>query len=167
MLEKVNSPADLKSLSVAELETLADDIRAVLIKKVNETGGHMGPNLGFLEATIALHTVFDSPKDKIVFDVSHQCYTHKILTGRKDAFGQLRQFGGISGFLKPSESIHDACITGHASSSISVAQGMAHARTLLGEDYSVVAVIGDGAVGGTATQNAHFGQNITHHRNPP
>ena len=83
MLEKVNSPADLKSLSVAELETLADDIRAVLIKKVNETGGHMGPNLGFLEATIALHTVFDSPKDKIVFDVSHQCYTHNILTGRK------------------------------------------------------------------------------------
>ena len=167
LLDKIDQPSDLKKLNAQQVEKLCAEIRHFMLENISKTGGHLASNLGTVELTVALHRVLETPKDKIVFDVGHQCYTHKILTGRKDAFGQLRQFGGISGFLKPSESIHDACITGHASSSISVAQGMAHARTLLGEDYSVVAVIGDGAVGGTATQNAHFGQNITHHRNPP
>ena len=148
MLEKVNSPADLKSLSVAELETLADDIRAVLIKKVNETGGHMGPNLGFLEATIALHTVFDSPKDKIVFDVSHQCYTHKILTGRKEYFLDPAKYDGISGFTNPHESEHDFFQVGHTSTGASLAYGLAKARDLKGENYNVIAVVGDGSLTG-------------------
>ena len=141
-------PSMLGSLTKEQLDELCGEIRQFLLDHVSQTGGHLASNLGAVELTIALHRCFDTSRDRLLFDVGHQCYTHKILTGRKDAFGQLRQFGGISGFLKPSESIHDACITGHASSSISVAQGMAHARTLLGEDYSVVAVIGDGALSG-------------------
>lgn len=148
MLEKVNSPADLKALSIADLQVLADDIRAVLIKKVNETGGHMGPNLGFLEATIALHTVFDSPRDKIVFDVSHQCYTHKILTGRKEYFLDPAKYEDISGFTNPHESEHDFFQVGHTSTGASLAYGLAKARDLKGEKYNVIAVVGDGSLTG-------------------
>lgn len=148
LLDRDDLPSMLGSLTKEQLDELCGEIRQFLLDHVSQTGGHLASNLGVVELTIALHRCFDTSRDRLLFDVGHQCYTHKILTGRKDAFGQLRQFGGISGFLKPSESIHDACITGHASSSISVAQGMAHARTLLGEDYSVVAVIGDGALSG-------------------
>lgn len=148
LLDRDDLPSMLGSLTKEQLDELSGEIRQFLLDHVSQTGGHLASNLGVVELTIALHRCFDTSRDRLLFDVGHQCYTHKILTGRKDAFGQLRQFGGISGFLKPSESIHDACITGHASSSISVAQGMAHARTLLGEDYSVVAVIGDGALSG-------------------
>lgn len=148
LLDRDDLPSMLGSLTKEQLDELCGEIRQFLLDHVSQTGGHLASNLGAVELTIALHRCFDTSRDRLLFDVGHQCYTHKILTGRKDAFGQLRQFGGISGFLKPSESIHDACITGHASSSISVAQGMAHARTLLGEDYSVVAVIGDGALSG-------------------
>lgn len=148
LLDRDDLPSMLGSLTKEQLDELCGEIRQFLLDHVSQTGGHLASNLGAVELTIALHRCFDTSRDRLLFDVGHQCYTHKILTGRKNAFGQLRQFGGISGFLKPSESIHDACITGHASSSISVAQGMAHARTLLGEDYSVVAVIGDGALSG-------------------
>lgn len=148
MLEKVNSPADLKSLNLDELNVLANDIRAVLIKKVNETGGHMGPNLCFLEATIALHYVFDSPRDKIVFDVSHQCYTHKILTGRKEYFLDPARYEDISGFTNPHESAHDQFQIGHTSTGVSLAYGLAKARDVKGEKYNVVAVVGDGSLTG-------------------
>ena len=148
MLEKVNSPADLKSLRLDELNVLADDIRAVLIKKVNETGGHMGPNLCFLEAAIALHYVFDSPRDKIVFDVSHQCYTHKILTGRKEYFLDPARYEDISGFTNPHESVHDQFQVGHTSTGVSLAYGLAKARDVKGEKHNVVAVVGDGSLTG-------------------
>ena len=148
MLEKVNSPADLKSLRLDELNVLADDIRAVLIKKVNETGGHMGPNLCFLEAAIALHYVFDSPRDKIVFDVSHQCYTHKILTGRKEYFLDPARYEDISGFTNPHESVHDQFQVGHTSTGVSLAYGLAKARDVKGEKHNVIAVVGDGSLTG-------------------
>lgn len=148
MLEKVNSPADLKSLRLDELNVLADDIRAVLIKKVNETGGHMGPNLCFLEAAIALHYVFDSPRDKIVFDVSHQCYTHKILTGRKEYFLDPARYEDISGFTNPHESLHDQFQVGHTSTGVSLAYGLAKARDVKGEKHNVIAVVGDGSLTG-------------------
>lgn len=148
LLDREDLPSILGSLSKDNLDELCVEIRQFLLDHVSRTGGHLASNLGVVELTVALHRCFDTSNDRLVFDVGHQCYTHKILTGRKDQFDQLRQFGGIAGFLKPAESPHDACITGHASASISVALGMAHARTLLHEDYSVVAVIGDGALTG-------------------
>lgn len=148
ILDKVNSPSDVKMLNKGELNTLADEIRKVLINKVEITGGHMGSNLGFIEPTIALHYVFSTPKDKIIYDVSHQCYTHKILTGRKDNFLDESKFDDISGYTNPNESIHDFFQIGHTSTSISLACGMAIARDLKKEDGNVIAVIGDGSLTG-------------------
>ncbi len=151
ILKTVNSPKDIKSLSERELGILSSEIRGFLIDNISKTGGHLASNLGAVELTLALHRVYDTEKDRLVFDVGHQSYVHKILTGRKGEFKTLRQFGGLSGYPKPDESIHDAAIAGHASTSVSVALGMARARTLAHEDYSVAAVIGDGALtGGTA-----------------
>jgi len=148
ILDKVNSPDDLKKLSIDEMNQLASEIRKFIIESVSKTGGHLGSNLGAVELSIALHYVFNSPKDKIVWDVSHQSYTHKILTGRKDRFLTLRQYKGISGFTKITESEHDAFGAGHACTSISAALGMAKARDYMKEDYDVIAVIGDGSLTG-------------------
>src|SRR4030042_4908813 len=146
LLDKIDSPADLKVLSLAALEELAAELRQVIINTVAVTGGHLASNLGVVELTIALHRVFDSPKDKIIWDVGHQSYVHKLLTGRKNRFNPLRQFGGLSGFTCRDESLHDPFGAGHASTSISAAMGMVVARDLSGEDFDVVAVIGDGAI---------------------
>lgn len=148
LLEKINSPEDLVGLTIEELEHLCAEIRTLLIEVTSKNGGHLAPNLGVVELTIALHKVFHTPKDKIVWDVGHQAYVHKILTGRKKAFATLRQYNGLSGFPKRQESPHDAFGTGHASTSISAALGMAVARDLKNEDYNVIAVIGDGALTG-------------------
>lgn len=147
-LDKINSPADVKKLSVPQLEQLAKEIRQLLISVISHTGGHLAPNLGVVELTLALHKVFNTPEDKIIFDVGHQAYIHKIITGRREQFPTLRQYGGLSGFPKRSESEHDAFGTGHSSTSISAALGMACARDLQGENYNVVAVIGDGSMTG-------------------
>lgn len=141
-------PNDLKNMSNGELELLAVAIREFLINSVAETGGHLASNLGIVEITLGLHKIFDSPRDKIIWDVGHQCYVHKLLTGRLRDFGTLRKTGGMSGFPKSSESCHDTYDTGHSSTSLSVAAGMAAARDIKGEDYSVIAVIGDGAMTG-------------------
>lgn len=148
ILEAINSPADVKALSLEQLKQLAEEIRQLLISVISKTGGHLAPNLGVVELTLALHRVFTTPKDKIVFDVGHQSYIHKIITGRREQFSTLRQYGGLSGFPKRSESEHDAFGTGHSSTSISAALGMAVARDLQGEDYNVIAVIGDGSMTG-------------------
>ena len=148
LLDKINSPADVKKLSDEQLKQLAAEIRQLLIKVISHTGGHLAPNLGVVELTLALHKVFNTPQDKLVFDVGHQAYIHKIITGRREQFPTLRQYGGLSGFPKRSESEHDAFGTGHSSTSISAALGMAVARDLLGEDYNVVAIIGDGSMTG-------------------
>ena len=148
VLDQVIEPSDLKKLKPCCLEKLATEIRSFLIEKISRTGGHIASNLGVVELTIALHTVFHTPEDKIVWDVGHQTYVHKILTGRKNDLINIRQIGGISGFPKISESAHDSFNTGHSSTSISAALGMARARDLLGQNYSVVAVIGDGALTG-------------------
>lgn len=148
VLEHIQGPEDLKDLKPCCVQTLADEIRTFLIEKISQTGGHIASNLGVVELTIALHTVFQSPKDKIVWDVGHQTYVHKILTGRMNELEKIRQMGGISGFPKITESIHDSFNTGHSSTSLSAALGIARARDLLGEDFKVVAVIGDGALTG-------------------
>ncbi|HDD35664.1 MAG TPA: 1-deoxy-D-xylulose-5-phosphate synthase [Candidatus Desulfofervidus auxilii] len=148
ILERINSPADLKNLNLKELETLAKEIRQKIIETVSKTGGHLAPSLGAVELALALHYVFDTPKDKIIWDVGHQSYAHKLITGRKDKFHTLRQFGGISGFPRREESPYDAFGTGHASTSISAALGMAIAQDLKGEKHRVIAVIGDGAMTG-------------------
>lgn len=148
VLDRVNSPGDLKKLDKKELYELASEIREYLIEVVSRCGGHLAPNLGVVELTIGIHLALESPKDKIIFDVGHQSYVHKILTGRKDEFKTLRQFGGISGFPRREESEHDVFNTGHASNSISVALGLAQARDLRGGDETIVAVIGDGALTG-------------------
>ena len=145
-LTKIQNPEFLKNMSVDEMEELAGEIRAFLIHSISRTGGHLASNLGVVELTIALHYVFDSPKDKIFFDVGHQCYTHKILTGRAGQFSTLRQYHGLSGFEKRRESEHDVWEAGHSSTSLSAALGMAVARDLNGDDYSIVPVIGDGAI---------------------
>jgi len=146
ILERVNSPQDLKALSFRELEKLAAEIRELVIKTVSQTGGHLAPNLGVVELTLALHRVFDAPEDKIIWDVGHQCYVHKIITGRRDRLKTLRQFEGLSGFPCRNESPYDAFGTGHSSTAISAALGMAVARDLSGRNFSVVAVVGDGAL---------------------
>ena len=148
ILERINSPADVKRLSGEETALLCEELRQFLVEQVSRTGGHLASNLGVVELTVAIHRVFDTARDRLVLDVGHQCYVHKALTGRRELFGTLRQFGGLSGFPKPYESEHDAFMAGHASDSVSVALGMARARTLLAKDYHVVAVIGDGALGG-------------------
>lgn len=148
VLDKINCPKCLKSCTMDELDVLSAEIREVLINKINSTGGHMGSNLGIIEATIALHYVFNSPVDKIVFDVSHQSYTHKILTGRKEYFIDPEKFNILSGYTTPSESIHDVFKVGHTSTSVSLACGLAKGRDLLGDNYNVVAVIGDGSLSG-------------------
>ncbi len=148
ILEKVNNPEDLRKLNIKEKEQLAKEIRQKVINTVSVTGGHLASNLGITELTIALHSVFNTPKDKIVWDVGHQTYVHKILTGRKDKMSTLRQLGGISGFPKIKESEYDSFDTGHSSTSISVALGMARARDIKKEDNNVIAVIGDGALTG-------------------
>lgn len=148
LLQKINSPADLKMLTLEEIKLLAGEIRQLIIDVVSKNGGHLAPNLGVVELTLALHKVFTTPKDKIIWDVGHQSYIHKILTGRKDIFPTLRQYKGMSGFPKRKESEHDAFGTGHSSTSISAALGMAVARDLKGEDNNVIAVIGDGSMTG-------------------
>ena len=148
ILENINSSADIKKLDREQLPQLCDELRKFEIENIAKTGGHLSPNLGTVELTVAIHRVYDTEKDRLVFDVGHQSYTHKIITGRRERFGTLRQYGGLSGFPKPSESNDDAFIAGHASNSVSVALGMARARTLTGGDYDIVSVIGDGALTG-------------------
>jgi len=148
LLKKVNFPSDIKKMSSEELKQLAEQLREFIIDSVSETGGHLAPSLGVVELTLALHKVFNAPEDKIVWDVGHQAYVHKIITGRKDKFHTLRQYNGISGFPKITESEYDTFGVGHSSTSISAALGMAAARDLLREKYKVVAVIGDGALTG-------------------
>lgn len=146
LLDRINEPKDIKKLNVKELEQLAGEIRRFLIEKLSVTGGHLAPNLGVVELTLALHYLLDSPRDKIIFDVGHQSYVHKILTGRKDKFDTLRQYKGLCGFVKRSESEHDVWEAGHSSTSLSAAMGMAMARDFKGESHKVVAVIGDAAI---------------------
>ena len=148
LLERISEPKDLKLLDRKELETLSQEIRQFILERVSETGGHLASNLGVVELTLALHYVYNSPIDKIIWDVGHQSYVHKILTSRKERFHTLRQYGGISGFPKREESIHDVFETGHSSTSISAALGMAKARDIHKETYGVLAVIGDGALTG-------------------
>ncbi|WP_019909680.1 1-deoxy-D-xylulose-5-phosphate synthase [Paenibacillus sp. HW567] len=148
LLPQINDPQQLKSLSVEELATLAEEIRRFLIEKLTVTGGHLGSNLGVVELTLALHYCYDSPRDKMIYDVGHQAYVHKILTGRQDRFDTLRKKDGLCGFVKRSESEHDVWEAGHSSTSLSAAMGMAMARDLKGEDNKVIAVIGDGALTG-------------------
>lgn len=148
ILDQINCPDDLKKLKKEEINKLAEEIRSVLINTVSKTGGHLAPNLGVVELTLALHSVFNCPQDKIIWDVGHQSYVHKLLTGRRKAFSSLRQFGGISGFPKRAENECDSFDTGHSSTSISAAVGMAVARDLSGKKHEVVAVIGDGAMTG-------------------
>ena len=148
VIEKIQQTNDIKKLNKDELPVLAEEIRSFLIEKISENGGHLASNLGVVELTMALHLAFDLPKDKIIWDVGHQSYTHKILTGRKDAFDSLRKYGGLSGFPKRAESDCDAFDTGHSSTSISAGLGFVCARDLLGNDYHVISVIGDGALTG-------------------
>lgn len=148
VLDGVNSPKDIKKMNTDQLNELCSDIRKLLISTVSHTGGHLASNLGVVELTVALHKVFNSPTDQIVFDVGHQCYTHKILTGRKDKFSTLRTENGISGFTRPDESEHDIFSSGHSSTSISAAVGLARAKRIKGEKGKVIAVIGDGALTG-------------------
>ena len=148
ILEAIHDPRDIKALNDSQTQLLCTELREFLLKNVSKTGGHLASNLGAVELTVAIHRVFDTSRDRLVFDVGHQCYTHKILTGRREQFSSLRQYGGLSGFPKPRESGHDAFIAGHASNSVSVALGMARARTLQHLDYSVLALIGDGALTG-------------------
>jgi 1-deoxy-D-xylulose-5-phosphate synthase len=165
LLDRIDSPADLKGLTKPELEQLAAEIRQELVTTVSTNGGHLASNLGVVELTIALHRIFDSPRDKIIWDVGHQSYVHKLLTGRRQLFDSLRQYEGLSGFTSRSESEHDPFGAGHASTSVSAALGIAIARDLAGDDYNVIAVIGDGAItGGMAlealNQAGHLGSRI-------
>lgn len=148
ILDNINSPKDLKGLSTKALDELCSEIREFLIDSVSKTGGHLASNLGVVELTVAMHKVFNLPEDKIIWDVGHQSYVHKILTGRKKDFDTLRQYGGLSGFPKTKESEYDCFNTGHSSTSLSAALGMIHARDLSGEDYNVITVFGDGAFTG-------------------
>lgn len=156
-IEKINSPADVKKLSVEQMNVLASEIRTALLDKISAHGGHFGPNFGMVEATIALHYVFNSPVDKIVFDVSHQSYVHKMLTGRKEAFLNPADYDEVSGYSEPSESEHDFFVIGHTSTSVSLASGLAKARDLAGRHENIIAVIGDGSLsGGEAFEGFDF-----------
>lgn len=148
LLDNIKEPKDLKGLSIEEMEKLAEEIRDAILNRVSHIGGHVGPNLGIVEVTIAMHYVFNSPIDKIVFDVSHQCYPHKILTGRKNGFLKKEEFGKVSGYTNPDESIHDIFRVGHTSTSISLACGLAKARDLKKETGNIIALIGDGSLSG-------------------
>ena len=148
VLDSINSPDDVKALPAGKLDELCAQLRDFLIKSVSGTGGHLASNLGVVELTVAIHRVFDTSRDRLVFDVGHQCYTHMLLTGRKAGFESLRRFGGLAGFPKPAASEHDAFVSGHASTSVSAALGIARARSLAHEDFSVIALIGDGALTG-------------------
>ena len=148
LLDHIKQSSDIKKLKEDQYPELAREIRQFLIEKISKTGGHLASNLGVVELTMALHLAFDLPKDKIVWDVGHQAYTHKLLSGRKAGFDDLRQFGGMSGFPKRKESPYDAFDTGHSSTSISAGLGIAQAREITGEEYSVISVIGDGALTG-------------------
>lgn len=157
ILDKIESPKDLKPLSISEMKELAEEIRSALLKKLSIHGGHFGPNFGMVEAIIVMHYVFESPKDKLVFDVSHQSYPHKILTGRKDAFLYEDHYDDVTGYTNPEESEHDWFNVGHTSTSISLASGLAKARDLKGENYNVIAIIGDGSLsGGEALEGLDF-----------
>ena len=157
ILERINSPADVKKLDITELKILAGDIRDAMMNRLTQKGGHFGPNFGIVEATIALHYVFYSPKDKFVFDVSHQCYPHKILTGRKQGYTDNAHFGDISGYTNPEESEHDFFNIGHTSTSVSLAAGLAKGRDLTGGSENIIAVIGDGSLsGGEALEGIDF-----------
>ena len=148
LLATIASPADLRRLSRAELRTVCDELRQYVLHSVSQTGGHLSSNLGTVELTVALHYVFNTPYDRLVWDVGHQTYPHKVLTGRRDAMATLRQYGGLSGFPKRDESEYDTFGTAHSSTSISAALGMAHAAKLKGENRKAVAIIGDGAMTG-------------------
>ena len=148
VLEKIQKANDIKKLKPEELEVLAQEIRDFLIEKISVTGGHLASNLGVVELTMAMHLIFDLPEDKIIWDVGHQAYTHKLLTGRKAGFDDLRKYGGMSGFPKRKESDCDAFDTGHSSTSISAGLGYVEAREILGQDHKVISVIGDGAMTG-------------------
>ena len=148
VLNKLYIPAEIKNLASIELKTLVDDVRAHMLYSVGQSGGHLGGGLGVVELTVALQYLYNTPEDKIIWDVGHQAYSHKILTGRKDKFSSNRQLGGISGFPKRSESIYDTFGTGHASTSISAALGMAIASSLNGLDTHHIAVIGDASIAG-------------------
>ncbi len=154
MLERIRKENDIKALQPEELQKLAEEIREFLIEKISKSGGHLASNLGVVELTMAMHLVFDLPKDKIIWDVGHQSYTHKLLTGRKEGFDELRKYGGMSGFPKRKESACDAFDTGHSSTSISAGLGYVQARDLRGEDYSVISVIGDGSLTGGVAYEA-------------
>lgn len=147
-LENINGPEDVKKLKREELQTLADETRAALIHRISNAGGHQGPNLGVVEMTVALHYVFDSPKDKIVWDISHQSYPHKILTGRKEAYLDAAHFGDVTGYTNPKESAHDFFTIGHTSTSVSLALGLAKGRDVCGTNENIIAVIGDGSLSG-------------------
>lgn len=148
VLEKIEHENDIKRINKNELPILAEEIRSFLIDKISKTGGHLASNLGVVELTMALHLAFDLPEDKIIWDVGHQSYTHKLLTGRKAGFDELRKYGGMSGFPKRHESDCDCFDTGHSSTSISAGLGYAMAREITGEKYKVISVIGDGALTG-------------------
>ncbi len=148
VLENINSPEDVKKLSLEELNLLGGEMREALLHRLSNHGGHFGPNFGMVEATIALHYVFNSPEDKIVFDVSHQSYPHKMLTGRKEAYLDPEKYDDVSGYSEPSESAHDHFVIGHTSTSVSLAGGLAKGRDLKGEKGNVIAVIGDGSLSG-------------------
>ena len=145
-LEKINGPEDVKKLKVEELQSLADETREALINKISKVGGHKGPNLGVVELTVALHYVFQSPKDKFVFDVSHQCYPHKIVTGRKEAYLEEEHFGDVTGYTNPLERKHDMFTIGHTSTSISLALGLAKGRDVNKKEENIIAIIGDGSL---------------------
>ena len=160
-IENINSPADVKKLNIMQLNVLAEEMRHALLTRASRHGGHFGPNFGMVEAIIAMHYVFDSPKDKIVFDVSHQCYPHKMLTGRKDAYLYEEHYDDVSGYTNPHESEHDFFTVGHTSTSVSLACGLAKARDLNGEDGNVIAVIGDGSLsGGEALEGLDFASEL-------
>ncbi len=165
LLDQITSPDEVKKLSFAELTSLAQEIREEIVRNLNKTGGHLASNLGVVEVTLALHYVFNSPNDKILFDVGHQCYVHKMLAGRRNQFSTLRQYKGLSGFINPLESDHDAFLAGHSSTSVSLAVGMAIARDLLKQNHKVIALIGDGGLTGGMALEAinhlgHLGKDV-------
>ena len=148
ILDGINGPEQLRTLTLGQMEQLAEEVRHEIIEKISVRGGHLAPNLGVVELTIALHFVFDTPQDQLIWDIGHQAYVHKLLTGRRERFHTIRQFGGLSGYLRRDESHYDVFGASHASTSISAALGLAAARDLQGQDFKVVAVIGDGALTG-------------------